>query len=98
VEEDGGIHGPDYVKSSSYPDSSIHPWNLSVAVAYIDQVEHTYAYTLGTYGLQNEKQVSIGESTCSAKFVAKPVMAGGSAILHMETLTELALERCDTAR
>ncbi|RYY88413.1 hypothetical protein EON63_02370 [archaeon] len=27
-------------------------------------MSHTYAYTLGTYAIQNEKQVSIGESTC----------------------------------
>ena len=43
-------------------------------------------------------QVSIGESTCSAKFVAKPVNQGGRALFHMETLTEIAMERCDTAR
>jgi hypothetical protein len=93
-----GIHGPDYVRSSSYPDPSIFKWNSSVPFAYIDQVEHTYAYTLGTYGIQNEKQVSIGESTCSAKFIGKPLFAGGHSIMHMETLTELALERCDSAR
>ena len=68
-------------------------------MAYIDQIEHTYAYTLGTYAIQNEKQVSIGESTCSAIFIAKPVnVPGGQAKLHMETLTEIALERCPTAR
>lgn len=31
-------------------------------------------------------------------FFAKPVSAGGKALLHMETLTEIALERCKTAR
>lgn len=61
-------------------------------------MSHTFAYTLGTYGIQNEKQVSIGESTCSSLFVAKPTHAGGKALFHMETLTEIALERCDTAR
>ena len=50
----------------------------------------------GTYAIQNEKQVSIGESTCSAVFVGKPVYDGGNATLAMEGLTELALERCDT--
>jgi hypothetical protein len=29
----------------------------------------------------------------SAKFVAKPVNQGGRALMHMETLTELAMER-----
>lgn len=35
---------------------------------------------------------------CSAIFVAKPIFDGGNASLAMETLTELALERCDSAR
>ncbi len=43
--------------------------------------------------------MSIGESTCTARFVGKPVFAeGGKALMHMETMTEIALERCDTAR
>lgn len=68
-------------------------------MGYIDQVEHTFAYTLGTYAIQNEKQLSIGESTCSSKFVARPINApGGKALFHMETLTEIAMERCATAR
>ena len=37
-------------------DRSIYNWSLSQPIAYIDQVPHTYAYTLGTYALQNEKQ------------------------------------------
>lgn len=91
------IHGPDYLQENI--DTSIYNWPLTIPIGYIDQVESTYAYTLGTYGIQNEKQVSIGESTCSSVFVSKPISApGGKALLHMETLTEIALERCDTAR
>ncbi len=67
-------------------------------IGYIDQVAHTYAYTLGLYGIQNEKQVSIGESTCNAAFYNKPPTVGGKSLMHMETLTEIALERCATAR
>jgi dipeptidase len=96
--ESWNIHGPDYLKSSTYPDRSIYNWTDYNPIGFIDQVNHTYAYTLGTYAIQNEKQVSIGESTCSSKFVASPVFAGGKALFHMETLTEIALERCDTAR
>lgn len=40
----------------------------------------------------------MGESTCSSKFVAAPVYAGGRASMHMETLTEIAMERCASAR
>jgi len=90
------VHGPDY--SPEFLDYTIYDWKPSVPFAYIDQVEHTFAYTLGTYGIQNEKQVSIGESTCSAVFVSRPKFDNGSAIFCMETLTEIALERCETAR
>ena len=35
----------------------------------------------------------------SSVFFAVPKYApGGKAVMHMETLTEIALERCDTAR
>lgn len=52
----------------------------------------------------NEKQVSIGESTCSAKLYALAVNqvsatgVPGAALLNMIPLTEIALERCATAR
>jgi hypothetical protein len=90
------IHGPDYLLQSV--DRSIYNYTVRVPIGYIDQVPHTYAYTSGTYAIQNEKQVSIGESTCSAVFFAKPVSIGGRALFHMLTLTEIGLERCDTAR
>ena len=38
----------------------------SKAVGEIAQVNHTYAYWEETYGVMNEFQLSIGESTCSA--------------------------------
>ena len=91
------IHGPDY--SPNFVDTSIYNWTYIKPMGYIDQVEHTFAYTLGTYAIQNEKQLRIGESTCSSKFVARPINApGGKALFHMETLTEIAMERCATAR
>lgn len=98
VESSSGhnVHGPDY--SPDKLDNTLYPFKERKPVAWIDQVPHTYAYTLGTYAIQNEKQVSIGESTCSAVFVGKPVYDGGNATLAMEALTEIALERCDTAR
>ena len=50
------IHGPDYLLEKV--DRSIHNWNVSIPMGFIDQVPHTYAYVLGGYGVQNEKQVS----------------------------------------
>lgn len=97
VEKPGhDVHGPDYYPGTV--DTTIYNWSETPSYFEIDQVAHTYSYTLGSYAIQNEKQVSIGESTCSSVFVAAPVTAGGKAVMHMETLTELALERCDTAR
>lgn len=90
------VHGHDYL--IEHIDRSIYNWTESIQMATIDQVPHTFAYTLGTYGIQNEKQLSIGESTCSSVFVGKPVSVGGKAIMHMEPLTEIAMERCATAR
>lgn len=95
--EHENIHGPEYLVANT--DYSIFNWSVSVPIGYIDQVEQTYGYTLGTYAIQNEKQLSIGESTCSSLFVNKPItVEGGKSLFHMETLTEIALERCDTAR
>lgn len=95
--ESNSIHGDDYHPDSI--DRSIYNWTAREPYFFIPQVPHTYAYTLGSYAIQNEKQVSIGESTCGAVFASKPAYAiNGSAVLHMETLTELALERCASAR
>lgn len=89
------IHGDEYLSF----DSSIYNWTISEPILYIPQVLHTYGYTLGTYGIQNEKQLSIGESTCNAVFAANKIgPPGEGASMHMETLTEIALERCTTAR
>jgi dipeptidase len=64
----------------------------------VRQVAHTYALIEGTYGILNEHQVAIGESTCSGRFWTKPVSQGGEALLEISELSSIALERCDTAR
>ncbi|KAG9411188.1 hypothetical protein AC1031_022082 [Aphanomyces cochlioides] len=43
---------------------------LQEPLGYIPQVQHTYAYFDQDYGMMNEVQLSIAESTCSAKTVA----------------------------
>ena len=45
----------------------------------IAQVNHTYAYWEETYGVMNEFQLSIGESTCSAVYSATSREVGGGA-------------------
>lgn len=69
-------------------------------IGYIPQVSHTYAYIEGMYGISNEFQVSIGESTCAAKLYCAPVgsTGQGKALLEISELSQIALERSKTAR
>lgn len=68
-------------------------------IGYIPQVAHTYALLEGMYGIMNEHQVAIGESTCASKLWAAPRgSSGGKALLEASELSQIALERCDTAR
>ena len=76
----------------------LYDWKETVAVGKIPEVEHTYAYLDGDYGIQNEYQLSMGESTCSAMLHAVPTFDGGDALLEMSELSRIAMERCRTAR
>eukprot|EP00456_Euglypha_rotunda_P032666 TRINITY_DN25313_c0_g1_i1.p1 TRINITY_DN25313_c0_g1~~TRINITY_DN25313_c0_g1_i1.p1 ORF type:complete len:202 (+),score=19.04 TRINITY_DN25313_c0_g1_i1:222-827(+) len=76
-----------------------HTWNTSQPIGSIPQVKHTYGYIEGTYGLINEHQLAMGESTCSAKIAAGvPVSHGGYALMEIGALSRIAMERCKTAR
>lgn len=54
------------------------------------------------YGILNEKQVGIGESTCASKLYAAPVGPSGGgkgkALFDIGELSQVALERCSSAR
>mmetsp|Transcript_3338 Transcript_3338/g.6343 ORF Transcript_3338/g.6343 Transcript_3338/m.6343 type:complete len:605 (+) Transcript_3338:94-1908(+) len=67
-------------------------------MGYIPEVEHTYAYWDGTYGIMNEHGVGIGETTCSGVFATLPIGQGGQALLSIDELSHIALERTKTAR
>jgi dipeptidase len=63
------------------------------------QVEHTYGYTMGTFPLQNDKQLTMGESTCETTFWSTPsTFPEGRAHFNIRSLMEVAMERCATAR
>lgn len=70
----------------------------SIMTGHLPQVEHTFALVEAGYGIMNEHQVAIGESTCAAKFWAAPTSAGGKAMLEVRELSQLALERTRSAR
>jgi len=67
----------------------------------IPQVAETYAYWDMDYGVQNEKGLSIGESTCTGRTVgwpADPDKPYGYNKAGIEDLSKIALERCASAR
>ncbi|CAK4668052.1 unnamed protein product [Aphanomyces euteiches] len=73
--------------------------NLTEPLGYIPQVAHTYAYFDQDYGMMNEVQLSIAESTCAARTVGWPSdVPYGYNLFGIAQLSKLALERCDSAR
>lgn len=70
-------------------------------IGYIPQLPHTFAYFDQDYGMMNEVQLSIGESTCGAKTVGWPLDAPGGHgknLFGIAELSKVALERCESAR
>ncbi len=62
----------------------------------IDQVGHTYGYLTGAYGIINEHQLISGECTDYAK--VHPDAEKGKRIFYSSELSNIALERCITAK
>lgn len=78
-------------------------------IGYIPEVPHTHQYFEQTYGAINEFQVGFGESTCSCIAWSplggkdsEPCQAPGTpsncALLSIDELTRIALERTTSAR
>ena len=92
----GGERGSTFLPSNT--DFRPYAWRRSEPVGYVEQVERTYAYIDGAYGVVNEAGLAIGESTCAGRLVARPVYAAkGTALLDVSELTRLAMERAATA-
>mmetsp|Transcript_17010 Transcript_17010/g.22477 ORF Transcript_17010/g.22477 Transcript_17010/m.22477 type:complete len:358 (+) Transcript_17010:400-1473(+) len=72
--------------------------NLSQVLGTIPQINHTYALLEGLYGMINEHQLGMGESSCGSKLKVKSAAAGGEAIMSTDQLSAIAMERCKTAR
>lgn len=76
-------------------------YELTKAIGYIPQVEHTYAYFDGNYGIMNEHNLMMGECTnAAARYQPpKPVTKGPrKRIFYTTELSRVALERCTRAR
>jgi len=69
-------------------------------IGHIPQVERTYTYFHTGYSQMNEKQLAIGESTCSQRpELDVPFIEGVTRqIMTIEQAQVFALERCATAR
>jgi len=67
-------------------------------LGHIPQVLHTFGYFEQTYGALNEHQVGIGESTCSGVFGTSAVGHGGKALMSIDTLSQIAMERATSSR
>ena len=83
----GDARGPDYV-NAAVPQS--------VPIGYIPQVEHTYGYFDGNYGLMNEHQLMFGECTDGSK--TDNTEPSPKHMFYSAELARVALERCTTAR
>lgn len=68
----------------------------SIPLGFIPQVEHTYAYFEGSYGIMNEHQLMFGEATSGSKITAEPTP--GKLLFYSAELSRVALERTKTAR
>ncbi|CAH0489734.1 unnamed protein product [Peronospora farinosa] len=92
----GEARGKEYLLENL--DTRFYNWTASPAIGSIPEVSQTFAYIEGAYGIINEHQVAIGESTCPARFWTKPVTQGGEALFDVGELSRIALQRTQTAR
>ena len=97
------VFGPRGVRGRARPANHLTPqWRDEHIAGYIPQVAHTYALYEVMFGIMNEKQVSIGESTtCSAlghDAVPRACPSCDGPLFDVAALSLVALERCASAR
>ena len=80
-------------------EAQLKAWGTeSEVTGFVPQVRHTYALIESGYGIMNEHNVAMGESTCAGRFVSFPTIAGGKAQIEIREMSRIALERTKTAR
>jgi dipeptidase len=71
-------------------------------LGYIPEVESTFGLFESLFGMMNDQQVSIGESTCAARYGAtsfpRKCLDCAGPLMDVAALSLVALERCATAR
>jgi dipeptidase len=91
----GSSRGPSYLPGA-YPEGADQ--NTTKPIGYLPEIAHTYQYFDTNYGVMNEHQLHIGESTCSGVFGTSAVGSGGKALLSVNELSRIAMERCTSSR
>lgn len=87
---------PRLVTKDSSPAYDLKGFKQSEPLGFIDEVEKTYAYIDGNYGIINEYQLSIGECTDSTYFYFE--QEKDKRIMGIGQLSKIALERCKKAK
>eukprot|EP00419_Tripos_fusus_P063391 CAMPEP_0172929456 /NCGR_PEP_ID=MMETSP1075-20121228/218492_1 /TAXON_ID=2916 /ORGANISM="Ceratium fusus, Strain PA161109" /LENGTH=327 /DNA_ID=CAMNT_0013790751 /DNA_START=60 /DNA_END=1040 /DNA_ORIENTATION=- len=93
---------PRVVSSELSPEyAAVEGQSETMPIGHIPQVEETWAYWDAVYGIQNERGLAMGESSCGAKtvgFPASPDKPWGYNRAMIHDLSKIAMERCETAR
>lgn len=96
---------PRIVTAERGPGYDTAGFNPTEPIGYIPQVEHTYAYYDGCYGIMNEYNLMMGECTDGAKYQPEPVTLEEAEqkgvhmrLFYSQELSHIALERCKKAR
>ena len=95
---------PRIVSKDRGPGYDTPGWPETKAIGQIPQVQHTFAYYDGNYGIINEHGLMMGECTNGAKYQPAYVTAADAGegktprLFYSSELSRIALERCRTAR
>lgn len=100
IYDQGSQAYPRYVDADLAPGYAPLPGQKpTVPIGHIPQVAHTYAYWDAAYGVMNEHQLTMGESSCAGKLTALALgQPNGTAMFGIGALSDVAMERCRTAR
>ena len=104
AEERGPTWQPSNLESSYASKYASSTYMESQLVGYLPQVSHTHGLIESLFGIMNDQQVSIGESTCAGHVFAsnpglpRPCPSCPGPLLDLGAVTLIALERCSTAR
>ncbi|MEO1701033.1 MAG: C69 family dipeptidase [Pseudomonadota bacterium] len=96
---------PRLVTSERGPNYELEGYPDTVSMGHIPQVERTYAYFDGSYGVMNEHNLMFGECTNGAKYQPDFVSQEEAEktgkqcrLFYSAELSRIALERCTKAR